>query len=183
MRIILLLPLFLTTAFLVACARPDRFVMATPNITLDLDSLHRANLHQDSVESNHFFYEQAYEEYRERFLGVDKPSYMRIAKGKDKEFCLFRPNPATTCQAIGDKLDALGLGEPARDAYEAGLLSEGVNGSRMNVRLWASLAKIHFERREFDRGEAYLAKVLEVEPKNREAKKLLASASRQKSKG
>lgn len=166
-----------------ACATQDKYRMEKLVLDLDLDSLHRANLHQDSVEANLFFYEQAFESYRERFPGVDKPAFMRIARGQDQEFCLFRADPAPACLEIGDKFAGLGLSPQARDAYEAGLLSEGVNGSKLNVQLWARLATLHFESEEFDKGKPYLSKVLEVEPSNRQAKKLLASAARQKYKG
>jgi hypothetical protein len=77
----------------------------------------------------------------------------------------------------------LGLTEQAQDAYEAGLVSEGMNGSRMNIRLWSGLGRIHIGRGEIDKAQPFLGKVLEVEPKNREAKRLLAAAARPKSKG
>lgn len=171
-------------AFLLcACATKDKYRMEKLVLDLDLDSLHRVNLHQDSVDANLFFYEQAFDSYRDRFPGVDKPSFMRIARGQDKEFCLFRADPAPACLEIGDQFAALGLSPQARDAYEAGLLSEGVNGSKLNVRLWARLATLHFESEDFDKGKPYLSKVLEVEPTNRQARKLLSSVARQKYKG
>ena len=143
---------------------------------MDLDSLHRVNEHNDSAESNLFFYEHAFDDYKIRFPGVDKPHFMRIAKGKDQDFCLFKPNPSQTCLEVADKFNDLGLKQPAKDAYEAGLLSEGTNGDKINVRLWASMGQIHFEEKEFALGKPYLTKVLEVEPNNKWAKKLLASA-------
>lgn len=143
---------------------------------MDLDSLHRVNEHNDSAESNLFFYEHAFDDYKTRFPGVDKPHFMRIAKGKDQDFCLFKPNPSQTCLEVADKFNDLGLKQPAKDAYEAGLLSEGTNGEKINVRLWASMGQIHFEEKEYALGKPYLTKVLEVEPNNKWAKKLLASA-------
>jgi hypothetical protein len=143
--------------------------------TLDLDSLHQVNQHNDSIESNLVFYDQAFEDYKKRFPGVDRPDFMRIAKGKDQDFCLFKPNPAQTCLEVADKFNDLGIKQPARDAYEAGLLSEGYNDVRTNVRLWASMGQLHVEEKEYDMGRTYLAKVLEVEPKNKWAKKMMAS--------
>ena len=143
----------------------------------DLDSLHQVAQYNDSVESNVFFYEEAFASYREKFPGVDKPAFMAIARGKDQAFCLFRPDPARTCQDIGDKLTKLGLREPARDAYEAGLLSEGANEGSANVRLWSSLARLHADAGEWDAVRGYLGKVLELEPKNKWARKLKAEAA------
>jgi hypothetical protein len=152
-------------------AGPDR----KPATALNLDSLNLVVEHNDSVESNHFFYEQAFAEYRASYPGVDKAAYLRIAKGKDQDFCLFKKNPAQTCLDNGDKFNDLNLKEPARDAYEAGLLSEGYNESRYNTRLWASMAQLHIEAKEYAQGKSYLMKILEVEPKNKWAKKLLGS--------
>jgi hypothetical protein len=143
---------------------------------MDLDSLHRVNEHKDSTESNLFFYEHAFADYKARFPGVDKPHYMRIAKGKDQDFCLFKPNPSQTCLEVADKFNDLGLKQPAKDAYEAGLLSEGTNGNKINIRLWASMGQIHFEEKEYHLGKPFLIKILEVEPKNKWAKKLMASS-------
>ena len=161
-------------AILLACAvsKEDDKPAAT---VLDLDSLNQVVARQDSVESNHFFYEQAFEQYRAKYPGVDKEAYLRIAKGKDQDFCLFKPNPAVTCLDNGDKFNDLNLKEPARDAYYAGLLSEGYNESSQNVRLWGSMGKLSIEAKEYAEGKAYLLKILEVEPKNKWAKKLLAS--------
>ncbi len=146
----------------------------------DLDSLNQAAEYQDSVESNHFFYEQAFPEYRARYPGVDKAAYLRIAKGKDQDFCLFKANPAQTCLDTGDKFNALNLKEPARDAYQAGLLSEGYNESGQNVRLWASMAQLAVDAKEYDEGKSFLLKILEVDAKNKWAKKLLASLPKNK---
>jgi hypothetical protein len=146
----------------------------------DLDSLNRVAEHKDSVESNHFFYEQAFTEYRTRYPGVDKETYLRIAKGKDQDFCLFKKEPAQTCLDNGDKFNDLSLKEPARDAYQAGLLSEGYNAPQQNIRLWASMGQLAVEAKEFDQGKTFLMKVLEVEPKNKWAKKLLASLPKNK---
>lgn len=142
---------------------------------LDLDSLHRVEARKDSVESNTIFYEHAFEDYRRRFPGVDKKVYFHIAKGKDQDFCLFRPDPAQTCLTVGDKFNDLNLKAPAKDAYQAGLVSEGANDSRINLRLWASMGKLALEEKDHDMGRFYISKVLEVEPKNKWAKKLLAS--------
>lgn len=143
----------------------------------DLDSLHQVAQYNDSVESNVFFYEEAYTSYREKFPGVDKPAFMAVARGKDQAFCLFQPDPARMCQDIGDKLTNLGLQEPARDAYEAGLLSEGANDGAANVRLWSSLARLHADAGEWDAARGYLGKVLELEPRNKWARKLKAEAA------
>jgi hypothetical protein len=143
--------------------------------TLDLDSLHRVEARRDSVESNTIFYEQAYEDYRRRFPGVDKKVYLHVAKGKDQDFCLFKPDPAQTCLTVGDKFNDLNLKEPAKDAYQAGLVSEGANDSQINMRLWASMGQLSIEEKDYDMGRFYVSKVLEVEPKNKWAKKLLAS--------
>jgi len=51
----------------------------------DLDSLNRIAEHKDSLESNTIFYEEAYQEYRKLFPGVDKSTYLHLAKGKDQE--------------------------------------------------------------------------------------------------
>ncbi|HKP98099.1 MAG TPA: hypothetical protein VJ385_20375 [Fibrobacteria bacterium] len=159
---------------LLACAVSKDEDKAAATV-LNLDSLNLVVERRDSVESNHFFYEQAFEEYRAKYPGVDKAAYLRIAKGKDRDFCLFKDNPALTCLDNGDKFNDLNLKEPARDAYHAGLLSEGYNESRHNVRLWASMGRLSLESKDYAEGRAYLQKVLEVEPRNKWAKKLLAS--------
>lgn len=143
--------------------------------TLDLDSLHGVEAHRDSVESNVIFYEHAYEDYRKRFPGVDKKVYLHVAKGKDQDFCLFKPDPAQTCLTVGDKFNDLNLKVPAKDAYQAGLVSEGANDTRINMRLWASMGQLAVEGKDYDMGRFYVSKVLEVEPKNKWAKKLLSS--------
>ena len=145
----------------------------------DLDSLNRVADHNDSVESNLFFYEEAFTAYKAKFPGVDKPAYMAVAQGKDQAFCLFQPNPAQTCLDVGDKFKSLGLAEPARDAYVAGLLSEGVNGDKLNIRFWSGMAQLHFDWQEYEQAKPYLTKVLEVEKKNKWAKKMLASIPRE----
>ena len=170
-----------SAALLAGCASSDPYKMQTPSVSMNLDSLHQVNQHEDSVESNLIFYEHAFEEYKTAFPAVDKPSFMRIAQGKDQEFCLFKKNPAQTCLEVADKFNDLGLKQPARDAYEAGLLSEGANTEKINIRLWASMGQIHFEEKEYELGKPYLIKVLEVDRKNKWAKKLLASAPKEKS--
>jgi hypothetical protein len=141
----------------------------------DLDSLNRVVEYNDSMESNLFFYEEAFAAFKAEFPGVDKHSYMAVARGKDRSFCLFQPGPAVNCADIGDKFKALGLEEPARDAYEAGLLTEGVNGSALNIRLWSGMAELHIAWREYRQARPYLTKVLEVDRKNKRAKKLLVA--------
>lgn len=141
----------------------------------DLDSLNRIAEHKDSVESNSIFYEEAYQEYRKLFPGVDKSAYYKIAQGKDQEFCLFKPNPVKTCLETADKFNDLNLKPPARDAYTAGLLSEGYNDANSNIRLWGSMGQLSLEEKDYDMGRFYLMKVLEVDTKNKWAKKLLAS--------
>lgn len=162
-------------AALAACA-PKPKADARPHESMDLDSLHLVSEREDSVASNVHFYEQAFTAYKIKYPGVDKPAFMAIAKGKDQDFCLFKPDPARTCLEVADKFNDLGLKQPARDAYEAGLLSEGANDGKINVRLWASMAQIHFDEKEYEEGKPFLHKVLEVEPKNKWAKKLLATA-------
>jgi hypothetical protein len=147
----------------------------------DLDSLNRVVEHNDSVESNYFFYEDAFTAYKAEFLGVDKPAYMAVARGKDQDFCLFQPNPAHICMDVGDKFKALGLEEPARDAYEAGLLSEGVNGDALNIRLWSGMAQLHLGWGQTERSKRFLTKVLEVDNKNGWARKMLASMTQEAS--
>jgi len=149
----------------------------------DLDSLHLVAQHNDSVDANLIFYEEAYTSYRARFPGVDKPAFMAIAKGKDQAFCIFQPNPARTCLDVGNKFNDLGLKEPARDAYEAGLLSEGANDGKLNILLWSSMAQLHFEAKEYDEAKTYLSKVLEVEPKNKWAKKLISETAKKSPRG
>jgi hypothetical protein len=144
-------------------------------VTVNLDSLHQVNQHNDSIESNLVFYEHAFDDYKSRFPGVAKPDFMRIAKGKDQDFCLFKPNPAQVCLEVADKFNDLNLKEPAKDAYEAGLLSEGYNGEKVNVRLWASMGQLYVEDKDYAVGKSYFTKVLEVEPKNKWAKKMIAS--------
>ncbi|MDB5047386.1 MAG: hypothetical protein JWO30_457 [Fibrobacteres bacterium] len=163
-----------------ACSGSKQADSEKPVTVLNLDSLNTVVEHKDSVESNHFFYEEAYETYHKKFPGVDKPAFMRIAKGKDQNFCLFMSNPAATCLDNGDKFNDLNLKEPARDAYQAGLLSEGYNESRHNVRLWASMGQLSLEAKEYGEGRTFLMKILEVEPKNKWAKKLLASIPKDK---
>lgn len=148
----------------------------------DLDSLHLVAQHNDSVDANLIFYEEAFTSYRARFPGVDKPAFMAVARGKDQAFCIFQPDPARTCLDVGNKFNDLGLKEPARDAYEAGLLSEGANDGKLNIMLWSSMAQLHFEAKEYDQARTFLSKVLEVEPKNKWAKKLIGEATK-KSKG
>ena len=176
-------PLLAALAFLViGCAVEAKHAQPDKKATVkDLDSLNQVAEHKDSVESNHFFYEQAFTEYRTRYPGVDKAAYLRIAKGKDQDFCLFKANPAQTCLDNGDKFNDLNLKEPARDAYQAGLLSEGYNDSRQNIRLWASMGQLAVDAKEYDEGKTFLLKVLEVEPKNKWAKKLLSSLPKNKS--
>jgi tetratricopeptide (TPR) repeat protein len=149
----------------------------------DLDSLHLVAQHNDSVDANLIFYEEAYTSYRARFPGVDKPAFMAIAKGKDQAFCIFQPDPARTCLDVGNKFNDLGLKEPARDAYEAGLLSEGANDGKLNILLWSSMAQLHFEAKEYDQAKIYLSKVLEVEPKNKWAKKLISETAKKSPRG
>jgi hypothetical protein len=158
---------------LAACAPQSKRAEEKATIH-DLDSLHLVAQHNDSVEANLIFYEEAFHAYREKFPGVDKPAFMAIAKGKDQAFCVFQPNPAQTCLDVGNKLNDLGLKEPARDAYEAGLLSEGANDGKVNVLLWSSLAQLHAEAKEPDAARPYLIKVLEAEPRNKWAKRLMA---------
>lgn len=165
-------------ACLSACAghaRPDWHPAAIP----DLDSLNRVVEYNDSVEANYFFYEDAFTAYKAKFPGVDKPAYMAVARGKDAAFCLFQPNPALICVDVGDKFKALGLEEPARDAYEAGLLSEGVNGDRLNIRLWSGMARLHLAWLQREQAKLYLTKVLEVDNKNGWARKMLASMNQE----
>lgn len=148
-----------------------------PHHTMNLDSLHVIAVRNDSVEANLPFYDSAYEQYRVRFPGVDRPAFMKVAVGKDPEFCLFRPDPGRICLEIAEKFQSLDLGEPARDALIGGLVSEGYNPEKINIRLWAAMAKSHFDAKEFVQGKAYLVRVLEVEPGNRWAKRLMASAN------
>ena len=168
-------------SMLAACAShaPARQKSAT---IMDLDSLHLVAQHNDSVDANLIFYQEAFETYRKSFPGVDKPAFMAIAKGKDQAFCLFQPDPAKACLDVGNKLNDLGLKDPARDAYEAGLLSEGANEGKLNLLFWSSLAQLHFEAQEYDKAKTYLSKVLEVDPKNKWAKKKLGEAEK-KSRG
>ncbi len=165
-------------AFLAACSahKPKSESKATIH---DLDSLHQVAQYNDSVESNVFFYQESFKAYREKFPGVDEPAYMAVARGKDQAFCLFQPDPARKCLDIGDKMNDLGLKEPARDAYEAGLLSEGANDGALNIRLWSSLAQLHFEAKEWPQAKYFLGKVLEAEPKNKWAKQRLAEVGKQ----
>ena len=173
---VLIVSFFLITAILClfpACSGSKQ--SNTSTVALDLDSLNRHLEHEDSVKSNLFFYQEAYVDYHKRFPAVMKSDYMRIAKGKDQDFCLFRPNPASTCSETGDKLNDVGMKESALEAYHAGLLSEGSNESSLNVRLWASVGQLSVENKDYAAGKSYFAKVLEVEPKNKWAKKQLAS--------
>lgn len=165
--------LLLPAIALLHCAAPKPAPQKT--VALDLDSLHRARQYQDSVESNHFFYEEAFEAYHQRFPGVTKSDYLRVAKGQDQDFCLFKPDPVAKCLETGDQFNDLGMKDPARDCYEAGLLSEGSNSQAQNIRLWGSLGQLTTEAKEYEAGRTYLRKLLEVEPKNKWAKKLLAS--------
>jgi hypothetical protein len=144
-------------------------------VTLNLDSLNQVNEHNDSIETNLVFYDDAFVKYKAKFPGVDKAQFMRIARGKDQDFCLFQPNPGQACLEVANHFNDLDLKPPARDAYEAGLLSEGYNGDKINVLLWASMGQLSVEQKEYDTGKSYLTKVLEVEPKNKWAKKLIAS--------
>lgn len=168
-------------SLLAGCAShaPARQKSAT---IMDLDSLHLVAQHNDSVDANLIFYQEAFESYRKLFPGVDKPAFMAIAKGKDQAFCLFQPDPAKACLDVGNKLNDLGLKDPARDAYEAGLLSEGANEGKLNLLFWSSLAQLHFEAQEYAQAKTYLSKVLEVDPKNKWAKKKLGEAEK-KSRG
>lgn len=165
-------------ALLAACVgQPPR--VGSPAVFPDLDSLNRVVEHNDSVEANYFFYEDAFTAYRGKFPGVDRPAYMAVARGKDRAFCLFQPDPARRCLDVGEKFKALGLGEPARDAFEAGLLSEGVNGDTLNIRLWSGMAQLHSGWREYDRARPFLIKVLEVDRRNKRARNMLASIPRE----
>jgi hypothetical protein len=155
-----------------ACAKPRQEAKAA---VPDLDSLHRHLEYQDSVESNVFFYEEAYERYRKRYPGVLKGDFMRMAKGKDQDFCLFKEDPAASCLACGDRFNDVELKDQAKECYEAGLLSEGANDQAQNVRIWGSLGQLSVEAKDYGPGKVYLGKLLEVEPKNKWAKKLLAS--------
>jgi len=163
----------IAAAALIACSESGspRYRSSAP---LNLDSLNQVVERKDSVESNTLFYEEAYTDYRKLFPGVDKSAYLHIAKGKDQEFCLFKANPARTCLETGDKFNDLNLKPPALDAYRAGLLSEAYNESSDNIRLWGSLGQIAIEEKDYDEAKSYLHKVLEVDPKNKWAKKLLS---------
>lgn len=141
---------------------------------LNLDSLNQHLDHEDSVSSNAFFYEDAWKEYHKRYPGVDQREYTRIAQGKDQEFCLFKPEPASTCLDNGDKFNDLGLKPPARDAYEAGLLSEAYNDSTLNVKLWGSMGQLCAEEKDNDNARYYFTRILNADPKNKWAKKQLS---------
>jgi len=171
-----LLASIVVAALIAGCSSRDPYKMQTPNVGMNLDSLHQVNQRNDSVESNLIFYEHAFEEYNAAFPAVDKPGFMRIARGKDQDFCLFKKNPAQTCLEVADKFNDLGLKQPARDAYEAGLLSEGANPGKVNIRLWASMGQLHFEEKEYELGKPYLIRILEADPENKWARKLLATA-------
>jgi hypothetical protein len=165
-------------ALIAACAGPQK-AEENPGpkvITVkDLDSLNREVSHRDSVDANIIFYEEAYASYRGRFPGVDKSSYLRIAKGKDQEFCLFKPDPALTCVDNGDRFNDLQFKQPALDAYQAGLLSEGYNDPHVNVRLWGSMGQMAVEKKEFESAKMWFRKILDVEPGNRWALKQLSA--------
>jgi len=143
----------------------------------DLDSLHRVAQHEDSVNANLYFYEDAFVTYQKTHPAVTKAEFMEIAQGKDKAFCLFQPDAGNSCLKVGDQFHKLALKEPALDAYEAGLLSQTSNGDALNIQLWSSLAQLHFDAGESGKGRPYLAKILAVDPKNKWAKKRLTSAS------
>ncbi len=175
-----ILPIALALAACSVQRKPHSQPKASIN---DLDSLHLVAQHNDSVDANLIFYEEAYQSYRGRFPGVDKPTFMAVAKGKDQAFCLFQPDPARTCLDVGNKFNDLGLKEPARDAYEAGLISEGANDGKLNILLWSSMAQLHYEAKEYDRAKTYLSRVLEVEPKNKWAKKLMGESAKRSSGG
>jgi hypothetical protein len=144
-------------------------------VVLNLDSLNRTLASKDSVESNVIFYEDAYRDYHARYPGVDKQAYLRIARGKDQEFCLFKPDPAKICLDNGDKFNDLGLKPPARDAYHAGLLSEQYNETDQNVKLWGSMGQLAIEEKDYEAGRKYMGKILETQPNNKWARKLLSS--------
>jgi hypothetical protein len=165
----------LVSAWLMACTVNRTHDPRRAAAIASLDSLNREVEYQDSVESNVIFYEEAYLEYRKQFPGVDKPAYLAIAKGKDQDFCLFKPKPAQTCLETADKFNDLNLKPPAKDAYHAGLLSEGYNDSALNIRLWGSMGQLAIDDSDFDAARTYLNKILEVEPKNSWAKNLLSS--------
>jgi tetratricopeptide (TPR) repeat protein len=162
---------------LFACAPKPKPAETTLGIHA-LDSLHQEVQHQDSVDANLYFYEEAFAAYKEHFPGVDKPSFMAIAKDKDQAFCLFQPDPGHYCADVGDKYNNLGLKESAKDAYEAGLLSEGANEGGLNIRLWSSLAQLLYETRDLSSAQTYLNKVLESDPKNQWAKKFKKDLSK-----
>jgi tetratricopeptide (TPR) repeat protein len=143
--------------------------------TRDLDSLNREVEHKDSVDANLIFYEEAYQEYRKHFPGVDQSAYIHLAKGKDQEFCLFKSDPAKTCLENGDRLNDMDMKQAARDAYRAGLLSEGYNGAGDNVRLWGSMGQLAIETKDYEAAQSYIRKILEVDPRNQWAKKLSTS--------
>jgi tetratricopeptide (TPR) repeat protein len=155
---------------LFSCAAKPKATEPTLGIHA-LDSLHQEVQHQDSVEANLYFYEEAYTAYSKQFPAVDKRSFMAIAKDKDQAFCLFQPDPGHYCADVGDKYNNLGLKESAKDAYEAGLLSEGANDGGLNVRLWSRLAQLLYENNDVTSAQSYLSKVLESDPKNPWAKK------------
>jgi hypothetical protein len=144
-------------------------------VKLNLDSLNQKLESRDSVESNVIFYEEAYRDYHARYPGIDKQAYLRIARGKDQEFCLFKPEPAKICLDNGDKFNDLGLKPPARDAYHAGLLSEQYNEPDQNVKLWGSMGQLAIEEKDYEAGRRYMGKILETQPNNKWARKLLAS--------
>jgi hypothetical protein len=176
MRRIPLLPLaFACLGLFLACAGSGKSGPPKSTVTVNLDSLHQVAQRKDSVESNIVFYEEAYQDYHKKYPGVDKAAYLRIAKGKDQEFCLFKPDPAQTCLETGDKFNDLNLKPPAKDAYQAGLLSVEYNESKFNIRLWGSMGQLAIEDKDYEAGKSYLLKLLEVEPKNKWAKKLMAS--------
>jgi tetratricopeptide (TPR) repeat protein len=146
----------------------------------DLDSLHRVAQYEDSVNANLFFYEDAFIAYQKTHPSVTKSEFMQIARGKDQAFCLFQPQPGSHCLKVGDQFIKLGLREPAIEAFEAGMLSEKFNGDTLNIKLWTSLAQMHYEAQELETGRAYLAKILEVDPNHKWAKKQLAMNAKPK---
>src|SRR6185369_16758964 len=95
--------------------------------------------------------------------------------GKDPGFCLFKPSPAKTCIESGNKFNDLDLKQPAYDAYRAGLLSEEYNEKDDNVKLWGSMGQLAMEDKQYKASRKYFGKILASDPKNKWAKKLLAS--------
>ncbi len=125
--------------------------------------------------------ESAFGRYHQRFPAVTRESFLTAAQGRQiPDYCLFRDDPAKACADYGDYENDHGRKKTALDAYQAGLLTEGYNDMRVNIRLWGGLAQLAIEGKDNYNAQVYLTKILDKDPNNKWAKQRLSGILKQR---